>query len=127
MEIEQDQSTDNSVEEGVSVVEEDTGAVEVGTKPKKATPKAKTAKKAPVKRKNPTAKSKRPRKAAEPVVEPTPVMTMAEAGVKLGEAKEEFKNAVAEPVVKALGRYSEMARDGLGGLISGFLGSKKRG
>ena len=123
MENKPDQLTD----EEDSRVEEDAVVADVGTEPKKATPKAPTAKKAPVKRKKPAAKSKRPRKAAEPIAEPVPVMTMAEAGEKLGEAKEDFKNAVAEPVMKALGRYSEMARDGLGGLISGFLGSKKRG
>jgi hypothetical protein len=105
-----------------------------GVPEEKAAPKKRAASKAASKskpastRKKPTAKRKPRVKTAEPkVVEPVPVMTMAEAGEKLGEAKEEFKSAIAEPVMGVLGKYSEMARDGLGGLISGFLGNKKRG
>lgn len=86
-------------------------------------------KKVPVKRKKATPRKRRPRKAAEPVAEPAvePVMTAEELRVNLSEVKDEFVKAVAEPVTRALGRYSQMARDGLAGLVSGFLGSKKRG
>ena len=116
-----DQAAGDSIEEGASVVEEGPGAAEtVAVKPKKAAPK----KKATVKRKKPVAKSKRPRKAAAPVVEQP--LTMQEAKESLGKAKDEFVVAVAEPAMKALGRYSGMVRDALAGAVGGFLGSKKR-
>ncbi len=123
METKPDQSTDNPVEEGVSVVEEGASVVEAVVKPNKPT----TKKKAVRKRKTAAARSKRPKKAAEPVAEPVePRLTMEEVGETLTKAKKEFVGAVAEPVMKALGRYSEMARDALSGAVSGFLGNRKR-
>ncbi len=91
-------------------------------------PEAKPAKKkAPVKRKKAAARSKRPRKATEPV-ELTPVPLNREEIVEtLGKAKDEFIVAIGEPVMGIVGKYSQMARDGLSGLVSGFLGNKKRG
>ena len=123
METRPDPSTDSLVEEGASVVEEGPGAAEtVVVEPKKAAPKAKAVRK----RKKAAPKSKRPRNAAEPV-EPTPKpLTTEEVRESLGKAKDEFVGAVAEPAMKALGRWSEMARDALTGLVGGFLGSKKR-
>ena len=120
-----DQSTGDSIEEGASVVEEGPGAAEaVADKPKKAAPK----KKATVKRKKPVAKSKRPRKAAKPVESvPVPVPLNKEEIIEtLGKAKQEFIIAVGEPVMGILGKYSQMARDGLAGLVGGFLGTNKR-
>jgi len=73
--------------------------------------------------KPPSEPRKRRVKADEPVV---PVLTMKEAGEKLNEAKEEFKGAIAAPVVRAWGKYSEMARDGLSGAVAGFLGNKRK-
>ena len=121
MEKKPDQPT---VEEGASVVEEAVSAVEtVVDEPKKAAPK----KKAVVKRKRAPAKSKRPRKTAEPVVEPAEQpLTLQEGAELLGKAKDEFIVAVAEPAMKALGRYSGMVRDALAGAVGGFLGNKKR-
>lgn len=122
MEITPDQPADSPAEEGTGVVEEVVSAAEeVVAAPKKATPKKKTVRK----RKKATAKSKRSRKAAKPVVEP--VLSMQEVGAELRKAKDEFKGAVAEPVMKALGRYSGMLRDSFYGAVGGFLGNKKRG
>ena len=62
-----------------------------------------------------------------PVAEPTEQpLTMQEVGVSLGKAKDEFVGAIAEPARKALGRWSQMARDTLSGAVGGFLGNKKR-
>ena len=84
-------------------------------------------KKAVVKRKRAAAKSKRPRKVAAPVVEPVEQpLTMQEVSETLGKAKEEFVGVIAEPVMKALGRYSQIARDMFYGAVGGFLGSSKR-
>ena len=105
-----DQST---VEEAEAVVD----------KPAKATPK----KKAVVKRKKATPTRKRRKPVAKPVAEPTEQrLTWEESKESLGKAKDEFVGAVAEPAMKALGRWSEMARDALSGAVGGFLGSKKR-
>ena len=84
-------------------------------------------KKAVVKRKKAVARKQRPRKAAVPVAEPVELpLTMQEAKESLGKAKDEFIVAVAEPAMKALGRYSGMVRDALAGAVGGFLGSSKR-
>ena len=124
METKPDQSTDNQVEEVASVVEEAPGVVEAPVvKREKATATAKAARK----RKTAAARSKRPRKAAKPVAEPVePTMTFEEGKEVLVKARDEFVVAIAEPVMKALGRYSQMARDTLSGAVGGFLGSKKR-
>ena len=118
-----DQAAGDSIEEGAGVVEEGPGAAEaVADKPKKAAPK----KKAVVKRKKPTPTRKRPRKAAKPV-ESVPVPLNKEEIIEtLGKAKQEFIIAVGEPVMGILGKYSQMARDGLAGLVGGFLGTNKR-
>ena len=95
--------------------------------PPVATPEEGTPKKAARKRKKATAKRKRPKKADEPVAEPIELpLTMQEAKESLSKAKDEFVVAVAEPAMKALGRYSGMVRDALSGAVGGFLGNKKR-
>ena len=86
-----------------------------------------TTKKAVVKRKKATPTRKRRKPVAKPVVEPVELpLTMQEAKESLGKAKDEFIVAVAEPAMKALGRYSGMVRDALAGAVGGFLGNKKR-
>ena len=113
----------NSDEEGASHVEEVASVVDSASKPNKAAAE----KKAPVRRKKATAKSKRRKAAAEPVAKPTEQpLTMQEVGESLGKAKAELVGAIAEPALKALGRWSEMARDALSGAVGGFLGNKKR-
>lgn len=81
-----------------------------------------TPKKKPVKRK-PTAKKPRAKKKPEPAPAP---LTGEEVKETLIQAKAEFKDAVVEPVKSVIGSYSQMARDGLAGLVGGFLGNKRR-
>ena len=109
MTTEPEQSTDTPVDEAV-------------VKREKATVKAKAVRK----RKKPTTPRKRRKPAAKPV-EPVPVPLNREEIIEtLGKAKDEFIVAVGEPIMGIVGKYSQMARDGLSGLVSGFLGNKKR-
>ena len=86
-----------------------------------------TTKKAVVKRKRAAPTRKRRKPVAKPVAEPVELpLTMQEAKESLGKAKDEFVGAIAEPARKALGRWSQMARDTLSGAVGGFLGNKKR-
>jgi len=107
-------------------VEAQASAVEAGVvtpkkAPRKVAPKAKKAA-AARKRKKPAAK-----KVAAAVVEPVPVPLNREEIVEtLTAAKDEFVVAIGAPVMGIVGKYSQMARDGLSGLVSGFLGNKKR-